>query len=112
MNFLSGKMRRIAAWAEQAKCRAIHCDKRLQRSPIFSSSQHGGGYGNFERRRAERFCRNSNGGAVTCRKSFLRAAGADNNPFGRWWFAAEIPSALMNPSNGFRCRPASIVREL
>ena len=45
-------------------------------------------------------------------KSFLRAAGADNNPFGRWWFAAEIPSALMNPSNGFRCRPASIVREL
>jgi hypothetical protein len=34
---------------------------------------------------------------VTCRKGFLRAAGADNNPFGRWWFAAETPLGLNEP---------------
>jgi len=34
---------------------------------------------------------------VTGPKSFLRAAGADNNPFGRWWFAAETLLGLNEP---------------
>lgn len=34
---------------------------------------------------------------VTRPKSFLRAAGADNNPFGRWWFAAETLLGLNEP---------------
>jgi hypothetical protein len=34
---------------------------------------------------------------VTGPKSFLRAAGADNNPFGRWWFAAETLLGLKEP---------------
>jgi hypothetical protein len=34
---------------------------------------------------------------VTGLKSFLRAAGADNNPFGRWWFAAETLLGLNEP---------------
>src|SRR4051812_44065797 len=48
---------------------------------------------------------------VSCRNSFLRPAGADNNRSVAGGSLRRLPSALLSSSNGFRCRPASIVRD-